>query len=435
VCSIGWRPTARCSDRPRQSRLRSSNFSPADNTRVGRNVPPTSKSVRILHVGKFYPPHVGGIETHLQTLCAELRRHAEVKVVVANDERRASRAEIDGVDVARMGKLFDVAAAPVCAGMAREIRCSHADIVHLHTPNPTGALAYLASRHRGRLVVTWHSDILRQRILRRLVAPLERMVLELASAVVVTSDNYLKTSARLAPYRSKCHVIPYGIVLDRFDHAQDTQVEEIRRRFGPRIVLAVGRMVYYKGFEYLVRAMERVGATLVLIGDGPLRPALQKLAGELGIAGRIAFVGEMPNEAIAPYYRAAEVFVLPSVARTEAFGIVQIEAMASGTPVVNTGLDSGVPGVSLHRTTGLTVPPRDTERLAEAIRELLDDPALRGVYARNAKHRAHERFSSSAMSGSMLELYRNVIEGAATAAQHNGATRQSQSQPLSVAGG
>src|SRR5262249_46761819 len=147
---------------------------------------------------------------------------------------------------------------------------------HLHTPNPTGALAYLASRHRGRLVVTWHSDILRQRMLRRLFAPVERSILRMASAVVVTSEDYIRTSEPLAAYRAKCRVIPYGIALDRFAQAQDGAVEDIRQRYGPRIVLAVGRMVYYKGFEYLVRAMQRVKAMLVLIGDGPLRAALER---------------------------------------------------------------------------------------------------------------------------------------------------------------
>lgn len=367
-------------------------------------------AVRILQIGKFYPPHMGGIEIHLQTLCQELRRHAEVKVVVANDARRPNRAQVDGVNVARMGKLFDLAAAPVCAGMAREIRRSEADIVHLHTPNPTGALAYLASRHRGRLVVTWHSDILRQRMLRRIITPVDQLVLRLASAVVVTSENYLKTSRPLSGYQSKCRVIPYGIALETFDGARDHEVEEIRRRYGPRIVLAVGRMVYYKGFEYLVSAMRRVRGTLVLIGDGPLRATLKREAANYGVADRIAFVGELQNEATPPYYRAADVFVLPSIARTEAFGIVQIEAMASGTPVVNTRLDSGVPSVSIDGMTGLTVAPGNPHALGEAINRLLDDPPLREQYGRSAKHRAQQKFSAGVMCRSMLELYRGIVD-------------------------
>jgi glycosyltransferase involved in cell wall biosynthesis len=369
--------------------------------------------MRILQIGKFYPPHMGGIETHLQTLCGELRRHTDVKVVVANDARPLCRTELDGVEVVRMGKLLDVASTPVCRGMIREIRNSDAEIVHLHTPNPTGALAYLASQHRGKLVVTWHSDILRQRMLKRIFFPVERIILRQASAIVATSENYKRTSAALSAHQSKCRVIPYGIALDRFDNIEERVSEEIRRRYRPRIVLGVGRMVYYKGFEYLIKAMQYVRATLVLVGDGPLRPALEKEAAALGVAPRVAFVGELQNEATAPYYRAADVFVLPSIARTEAFGIVQIEAMASGIPVINTSLDSGIPAVSLDGLTGFTVPPRDPRSLAEAINRLLNDSDLRRHYGENARRRAREVFSARAMSASMLRLYREVLDGAA----------------------
>jgi rhamnosyl/mannosyltransferase len=367
--------------------------------------------MRILQIGKFYPPHMGGIETHLQTLCVALRRHCDVKVVVANDGHRARRTMVDGVPVARIGKLFEVSAAPVCPGMLPEIRRSEADIVHLHTPNPTGALAYLASRHRGWLVVTWHSDILRQRNLKRILAPLDALILGRASAVVVTSDAYKKSSPVLRSYQSKCRVIPYGIALDRFNAINEQAVAEIRRRYGSRIVLAVGRMVYYKGFENLIRAMAHVSANLVLIGDGPLRAALEKQAVNLAVASRIAFVGELQNEATLPYYRAADVFVLPSIARTEAFGIVQIEAMAAGTPVINTLLDSGVPTVSVDRLTGLTVAPGDSESLGQAINGLLDNPGHRALYGQNGRHRAQAHFSADAMCRSMLELYRDVIDG------------------------
>jgi glycosyltransferase involved in cell wall biosynthesis len=365
--------------------------------------------MRILQIGKFYPPHVGGIETHLQTLCGELRRHSDVRVVVANDARRICREEIDGIKLARMGKLFEVAGSPVCKGIVREIRRCDADIIHLHTPNPTATLAYLASGHHGRLVVTWHSDILRQRMMRQLFLPIQQSVLRLASAIVVTSENYLRTSLPLANYRSKCRVIPHGIRLERFESTRDPRISEIRRHYGPRIVLAAGRMVYYKGFEYLIRAMRLISGKLILIGDGPLRTALEKQAANLGVSNRVAFVGRLPDEAMAAYYRAADAFVLPSTARSEAFGIVQIEAMASGTPVVNTRLDSGVPAVSVHGLTGLTVPPANSDLLAEAINRLLDDTALRNLYGHNAQQRAHSQFSASAMSDSVLSLYRQVM--------------------------
>src|SRR5271170_2428690 len=381
--------------------------------------------MRILQIGKFYPPHMGGIETHLQTLCRGVGRHAEVKVVVASDGHRLSRCNVDGIALARMGTLFNLASAPVCAGMVREIRRSAAEIVHLHMPNPTGAMAYLASRHPGRLLVTWHSDILRQRMLKRVFTPVERTILQMARAVVVTSDNYLRTSAPLSASRSKCRVIPYGIALENFDTAQDQRVEELRALYGPRIVLAIGRMVYYKGFEHLVRAMQRVRGKLVLIGDGPLRPALQREAVALGVANRIDFVGELQNESTPPYYQAADLFVLPSIARTEAFGIVQVEAMAAGKPVINTRLDSGVPAVSLHGLTGITVPPGNPHALGDAINKLLDDSHLREMYGQSAKRLAQQKFSAGTMARAILDLYDEIIRqtDAAPAVSHAASAR------------
>src|SRR5712692_8411662 len=143
--------------------------------------------MRVLQIGKFYPPHMGGIETHVQTLCEELLRSIGVEVVAANDGPRCFRSMVGGVKVARMAKLFTLASAPVCVGMTREIRSSDADIVHLHMPNPVGAMAYLASHHPGNLIVTWHNDVVRQRVLGKIFAPIEEVVLRRASAIIVTS--------------------------------------------------------------------------------------------------------------------------------------------------------------------------------------------------------------------------------------------------------
>lgn len=366
-------------------------------------------SIRVLHVGKFYPPHMGGMETHLQTLCGELNKSIRVRVIAANDSRRHREDVIDGVRVTRLAQLFSVGSAQVCSGMARSIREAGADLVHIHLPNPTALLAYLISGHKGRLVLSWHSDIVRQRILGRALVPIERRSLARAAACIATSPNYVETSAMLREHRSLCRVIPYGIPLEPFSHYEHATITRIQKLYGPRLVLAVGRLIYYKGFEYLVRAMRRVNGRLVIVGDGPLRQALRNEARALGVHDRIFFVGEIQNHAIAPYYHAADVFVLPSVARSEAFGIVQLEAMACKTPVVNTRLDSGVPFVSLDGLTGITVPPREPESLAAAINRLLDNPDLRARYGAAAAHRVREEFNEEKMAERTLEVYREVL--------------------------
>jgi len=200
-------------------------------------------------------------------------------------------------------------------------------------------------------------------------------------------------------------VIPYGIDSLKFQNPDPAAVSAIREKFGPKLVLMVGRLVYYKGVEHAVRAMTRIGANLLIIGEGPLNQSLQQQARELGVADRIFFLGKVDGS-IVPYYHASDVFILPSIARSEAFGIVQLEAMACGRPVVNTQLASGVPFVSIDGETGITVPPGSPEALAAAVNRLLAEPALRNAYGRAALRRVRDQFSLELMVRRTLEVYR-----------------------------
>jgi rhamnosyl/mannosyltransferase len=366
------------------------------------------RGLKVLHVGKFYPPHMGGIETHLQALCGELRRSVDLRVIVASDDDRLVEETIAGVRVSRVPTRLTLASTPLCPGMVRGIGRSAADIVHIHLPNPTAVLAYLASGHRGRLVVTYHSDTVRQKVLGPLFAPFLHQALRRASAIIATSPDYRRTSPVLARYLDRCQVIPYGIALDEFEHSDPAAVAEVRARYGDRLILSVGRLVYYKGFEYLIRAMQQVRGRLIIIGDGPLRGKLEQLVAELGLGDKVVLAGEIQNANVTPYYHAADLFALASIARSEAFGIVQIEAMAAGIPVVNTSLDSGVPFVSLHNQTGLTVAPENPDALAAAINRLLDDQSLRESLGRAARLRARQEFSLETMTSRTLALYETV---------------------------
>jgi glycosyltransferase involved in cell wall biosynthesis len=366
-----------------------------------------ARRLKVLHVGKFYPPHMGGIETHLQALCGELCKLADVRVTVASDDRTGSEELLDGVRVTRVPTQFTLAAAPICAGMVANIRDSGADIVHIHLPNPIAVLAYLASKHRGHLIASYHSDTVRQRFLGAAFEPFLHAALRRSSAIVAASAEYQRTSPVLARYQDRCHVIPYGIAVDQFQHFDSAAVAQIRKQYGERLVLAVGRLVYYKGFEYLVRAMTQVNGNLLIVGDGPLRGKLGDLTTQLRLGGKVHFAGNVTGD-LTPYYHAADLFALPSVARSEAFGIVQIEAMAAGKPVVNTQLDSGVPYVSLHERTGLTVPPADPNALAAALNRLLDNADLRRCMGEAARARAREEFSLETMTSRMMALYEKV---------------------------
>jgi rhamnosyl/mannosyltransferase len=363
--------------------------------------------LRVLHVGKFYPPHSGGMETHLQALCGELKHTLDVKVVVAGEGRETIEETIDGVRVSRLSTLLNFGATPVCPEMVGRVRESKADIVHLHWPNPTAVLAYLASGHRGKLVVTYHSDIIRQRLLRKPFWPVLRHALKRADAIIATSPNYVQTSPVLQKFRERCHIVPFGIPLEQFDLSNAIEVSKLRKQYGPRIVLGVGRLVYYKGFEYLIRAMRDVEGHLLIVGNGPLREELGWAARDAGVRNRVTFLTNV--EDVPPFYQAADVFALPSVARSEAFGIVQLEAMACSKPVLNTKLDSGVPFVSQHGITGLTVPPKDTGALAKAINTLLNDPALSARYGLAARARVEQEFNLELMTRRTLRVYEEVM--------------------------
>ncbi|HEU0052784.1 MAG TPA: glycosyltransferase, partial [Longimicrobium sp.] len=211
----------------------------------------------------------------------------------------------------------------------------------------------------------------------------------------------------LRRHAERVRVIPFGIDAAHFGAADPAEVAAIRARHGRKIVFAAGRLVYYKGFDYLVQAMPHVrDAHLLVAGGGPLRNSLSQLAERAGVSGRVTFLGSVPD--LRPYYHAADVFALPAVARSEAFGLVQLEAMACGLPVVNTAVDSGVPFVSPHGVTGLTVPPRDPAALADALDRLLDDAALRRFLGEAGRARATGELGAEAMVERTVALYREI---------------------------
>jgi len=367
---------------------------------VNKNVP------TVVQIGKFYPPHRGGMESHLEALCLGLKDAVDLHVVVSNSTRETVVENRHGVRVTRLGRIAEVASTSICLDLPRYLRQKPADVFHLHHPNPAGALAVLTSGHRGSIVVTYHSDVIRQRVLNQPFQIMMRRLLDRTSAIIVTSPQYLESSPLLADYQDLCHIIPLSAQAQPSVEVDAADVDAIRSRYGPRQILSVGRMVYYKGYEYLIDAMRRVEGHALIVGDGPLRQPLERKTMKAGLTGKVSFLGEVTD--LRPYYRAADVFALASVARSEAFGIVQLEAMAYGLPIVNTRLDSGVPFVSRDQVTGFTVAPRDATALGAALQYLLDRDDLRKQFGESARHRAQTQFSSERMTASTLDVYNHV---------------------------
>ena len=226
-------------------------------------------------MGKYYAPYVGGMESHVQVLCSELRKSLDVSVLVANAGRHDQEEIVGSVPVTRVGTWMRIARTPLCPTMAQKIRQSGAAVIHIHMPNPTAAIAYIASGFKGPLVLTWHADIVRQRLLKKLFLPIERRLLHQAQAIIVSSPDYIAYSSALYEHRLRCRVIPFGVSVKGDDQPDGVQVATIHRRYGRPLLLSIGRMVGYKGYRYLVRAMKHIDAHLLLIGDGPERPKLE----------------------------------------------------------------------------------------------------------------------------------------------------------------
>ncbi|MCX8007102.1 MAG: glycosyltransferase [Coriobacteriia bacterium] len=370
--------------------------------------------MRITMVNKHYPPHLGGIEHHVRDLAEALAaRGHSVRAIVANEAHETIVETLGGVEVLRLGRAFNVSSAPVAFGMAKALRDepSRADLLHLHSPYPWGELEWLRSRPRMPAVLTYHSDIVRQKALLAGYAPFLRRVLARVDRVVVSSPQMVEHSPFLAPVAAKCRVVPFGIDVEEFaDPALEEAAATIRAAHERPIVLFVGRLIYYKGVDVLVRAMAGVDADLIIVGAGPLEAEVRALADELGIGQRVTIREPLPRRDLAAHYRAADVFCLPSVARSEAFGLVQLEAMASGTPVVSTRLTTGVPFVNQDGTSGLTVPPGDVGALADALRTLVGDQELRERLGAQARARVLSEFTRDLMVDRTLAVYREVLE-------------------------
>jgi glycosyltransferase involved in cell wall biosynthesis len=357
---------------------------------------------KILHIGKYYPPHAGGMETVLRDLVAHQSSMCPVRVVVSNEEPVTRAESCDGARVTRVARFGVAASQPICPTLPFHVGADRDTLVHLHLPNPLAAQAYLMSRHRGKLIVTHHADTEGRKFLRKFTDPVVRRVMRRATAIIVTSRRYLETSEELKDFRHKCRIAPLGTDPRTFS-ADSPEVLKIRARYGEKIVLAVGRLVPYKGFEYLLHSMVKIDASLLLIGTGPLLESLKELIVVLGLAGKVHLLEHVRD--VSPYYKAACLLALPSISRAEAFGMVQVEAMAAGIPVVNTDIQSGVPEVSLNGVTGITIAPGDSAALSNAIEELLGNAAVRRSYGRAGEIRARDYFSSARMAEEVLRVY------------------------------
>ncbi|PIN86243.1 hypothetical protein COV19_05535 [Candidatus Woesearchaeota archaeon CG10_big_fil_rev_8_21_14_0_10_44_13] len=369
------------------------------------------KKIEVLHIGKYYHPVKGGIENHMINLFSRIKDKVELKVIVSNTCCSKERSVINGVAITRLSRIIELFSTPINPSLFWEIKGFKGDIIHLHLPNPFANLAYLLANPKKKLVIKYHSDIIKQRFLLRLYSPFLKMLLRKADKIIATSPIYVESSPILKGFKDKCVVIPLGVDVSGFklDDGRRKILENIKKMHNKRkIVLFVGRLVYYKGVEYLIKAHKDVDADLIIIGKGPLENGLKTMTKKLGIDKKVFFYGEVAD--LVPLYHACDVFVLPSIERSEAFGIVQLEAMACSKPVVSSNLNSGVVYVNMDRKTGIVVEPKDSKELSEAINYLMKNPSVAKKYGRFAKMRVEKEFTNEINANKVIRLYNRLLE-------------------------
>lgn len=379
---------------------------------------------RCLQLTKFYPPFNGGIETTVRDISNGLtRRGWRVEVLCSHTERHTIQ-ETGEIEVTRVASLAHVASTSMSPMLVPWLarRQTEQDVIHVHLPNPMANLALWLTRPRAKVVLHWHSDIVKQKRLLKLYEPLQAWLLNRADAIFATSSRYAESSPWLKPHMHKVHVAP-SCVEDPWQMTTPDQrrlaTERVRAAWpGKRIIFALGRMTYYKGFDVLVEAARQLPEDVVVLigGSGELLEPLRQQVRDAGLTERVHLLGRVSDEDLPGYFGAAEMFCLPSLVRSEAFGLVMVEAMAHGKPVVATDIDgSGVPWVNLHGESGLNAKPGDPADLARCIRRILDDPALAAQLGAGGRRRFESLFTFDKMIDVVESAFVSI--GAKTASQ------------------
>lgn len=323
----------------------------------------------------------------------------ELRVLCAHTEARASQEVLRGVTVERLASPWVLASQPLMCGLWKNLQAQArwADLIHIHSPNPLVEF-YSLFLHKP-IVVTYHADVVRQRLLLPLYAPIRKRFLERAKLITVSSETLRQNSEVLAPFRAKTWAIPFGIE----DPGSPDRSQSQKR------VLFVGRFVPYKGLDILLEAAALSPYPITIAGSGPLESELRRMVSERNL--RVDFEIEPSPERLRALYREAGLLVLPSRTVAEAFGMVLVEGLAHGLPLISTDLPTGVREVNEAGVTGIMVPKENPKELAKAIDTILSDEALARKMGSAGRERFESRYAAAVMAKSFSQVYQEVPRG------------------------
>jgi glycosyltransferase involved in cell wall biosynthesis len=368
--------------------------------------------MRVLHFYKtYYPDSVGGIEQVIRQMCVGTGRLGMQNTVLSlSRDKHLAPIAFEGHTVHRVPLDFEfasnacsVASLGALARLARE-----ADVVHYHFPWPFMDLAHFIARVKKPTVVTYHSDIVRQKNMLRLYRPLKQRFLRSVDAIVATSPNYMASSPVLARYRDKTRIITYGLDQATYPQPDPALLAHWRQRIGPKFFLFVGVLRYYKGLHVLLEAVAGTGYPVVIVGAGPEEAALKAQAARLGLAN-VVFVGAVGEDDKVALLTLCYALAFPSHLRSEAFGISLLEGAMYGKPMISCEIGSGTTYINIDGETGLVTPPADPPALRAALRTLWDNPEMARAMGARAAARFQEVFTAEKMAASYAELYREVV--------------------------
>ncbi|TWI66164.1 rhamnosyl/mannosyltransferase [Pseudoduganella lurida] len=372
--------------------------------------------MRVLHFYKtYYPDSWGGVEQAIRQICVGTARrgiHNEVLTLTRQDG--PARMEIDGVVVHRVRQDVEIASNAMslrAIGRLREL-AREADVVHYHFPWPFGDLAHFLAGVKKPSVVTYHSDIVRQKTLLKLYSPLMRRFLADVDGIVATSPNYFASSDVLKRYGAKVRAIPFG--LDRTTYPQPTpeRLAYWRERAGERFFLFVGVLRYYKGLHILLDAMAQLDYPVVIVGAGPIENELKEHALRLGLT-HVQFVGAVDEADKVALLTLCYAMAFPSHLRSEAFGISLLEGAMFGKPMISSEIGTGTTYINADGDTGLVVPPSDAAAFGNAMRTLWENPQLAAAMGERATHRFEALFTAAKMAEDYAALYADIVESSA----------------------
>lgn len=352
--------------------------------------------IKMLQINKLYYPWIGGVETVVKQIADGLKNDFQIDVLVCQSKGERKTEEIEGIKIYRAKSFKILFGMPISLDFFRLYKkiADNYDLIFFHHPFPLADLALFLFKTKKKIAVYYHSDIVRQKLLEFLFRPLIFNTLKKSSKIFVSNPNMIETSPYLKKFKDKCFVLPFGIRLEMFNKNQKilTEIEKIKEKYGSPLVLSAGRLAYYKGFEYLIPASKNIDAKFLIIGGGPLEGKIRSLIDKHKLQNKFFIIPLMSQEKLVPYYYACDIFILPSVEKSEAFGIVLLEAMACGKPIISTELGTGTSFINQNQKTGLVIKPRDISEIELSIKKLLLDNYLKETMEKLARKRA-EKFS------------------------------------------